>query len=111
MSLPALLLLVATAIQVIGPLFSYPKRWHRLVWLVIPVLVIWQVWRDSLLFSMVPVYLLLVIMLLFFLYRSYWQWRGKLIQQRTWLSVIALAPQFALSRCPYPRGNAHPARG
>ena len=90
MSLPALLLLVATALQVVGPLFSYPERWRRLVWLVIPVLVIWQVWRDSLLFSMVPVYLLLVIMLLFFLYRSYWQWRGKLIQQRTWLSVIAL---------------------
>lgn len=89
MSLPALLLLIATAVQVIGPLFSYPERWRRLVWLVIPVLVGWQVWRDGVLLSMVPVYLLLVIMFLAFLYRSYRQWRGKPTRQRTWLRIVA----------------------
>ena len=90
MSLPALLLLVATTLQVVGPLFSYPEWWRRLVWLVIPVLVGWQVWHDGVLLSMVPVYLLLVIMLLFFLYRSYWQWRGEPTRQRTWLRIVAV---------------------
>ena len=84
------MLLIATAIQVVGPPFSYPERWRRLVWLLIPVLVGWQLWHDDVLLSMVPVYLLLVIMFLSFLYRSYRQWRGKLIRQRTWLKIVAV---------------------
>ena len=89
MSLPAFLLVAATAVQVVGPLFSYSERWRQLLWLVIPALLGWQLSHDSLLLSMVPVYLLLVVTLLSFGYRSYRSWRGKPVGRRYWLKVVA----------------------
>ena len=90
MSLPALLLVAATAVQVVGPLFSYPRRGRRLLWLVILGLLGWQLWHDSLLLGMVPVYLLLVVMFLAFGYRSYRLWRGKSVGRRRWLRVVGV---------------------
>ena len=100
MSLPAFLLLVATAVQVVGPLFAYPERWRRLVWLVVPILVGWQVWHDAVLLSMVPVYLLLALLFLSFLYRSYRQWRGKPTRIRDWLRTVALLLSLPLLAVP-----------
>ena len=56
--------------------------------MVIPPLLGWQLWHDSLLLSMVPVYLLLVVMLLAFGYRSYRLWRSKPVGRRRWLRVV-----------------------
>ena len=100
MSLPAFLLIVATAIQVVGPLFAYAELWRRLVWLMIPVLVGWQVWHDGVLLSMVPVYLLLILLFVSFLYRSYRRWRGKSIRQQRWLRTVAVLFSLLLLAVP-----------
>ena len=54
MSLPALLLLIGTVIQLAGLLFAKAESWQRPFWLLTLVLVGWQLWHDSLLPSMVP---------------------------------------------------------
>lgn len=70
MSFPALLLLAVAIIQLVGPLFANAESWQRPFWLLTLVLVGWQLWHDSLLPSMVPLYLLLVILFLVFVIRQ-----------------------------------------
>ena len=108
MSLPAFLLLIATAIQVVGPLFSYPERLRWLIWLAIPVLVGWQVWHDSVLLSLMPVYLLLASLFLSFLYRSFRRWREKSTRWRYWLRGIAVLFSLLLLAVPVTEATVVP---
>ncbi|MEM7127545.1 MAG: S41 family peptidase [Chloroflexota bacterium] len=97
MSLPAFLLLTAVVVQLVGPLVSSLEKWCRLLWLLILGLTGWQVWHDSVLPSMISVYLLLAIMFLFFLAGSFRHWRYRApLRKPYWLRTVAVCLSLPL---------------
>ncbi|MEM7116681.1 MAG: S41 family peptidase [Chloroflexota bacterium] len=112
MSLPAFLLLVATLVQLVVPIVGASERWWELIWLVIFGLAGWQLWHDALLPSMMPIYLLLVIMCFIFLIRRYLQWGNNVAsQRRLWSSVIAMLLSLPLLAIPVVEATVLPFDG